>query len=246
MNNTFKKDKARVSLYYEKYKFKGTICIPGIEWFRYIKTIDDYQKKLESSINTYLLNRIVSSNKTITIRKYLEENHPGSLERIKDFILWRSFLDKFDVKLVITFGRVYVYSNEEEVFSNLLFSELNYVESIPNWEKGVIYHKNPKNKWRIYFKHTRLNESEAKAFIEFLERYSFIPSYSLQRLLYPKNGRTLLWNTITAINYKKVQPIYLRDIHYVDFDDEVLTTIIGVGYGTMIKRVSKIEKIEEA
>jgi hypothetical protein len=243
------KDKNKYNLYFDKYKYRATIPLPGIEWFRYGCNLTDYRKRLNYVLNSYEF-QFVKDFKKLTIEQWLVNNHADMIPLIEKFIDWRSTLNSVDIKIMITSGRIHLYVNDLRVLNNIqdMIHNIEYVEPIANFERGIIYQKKPKHNIRVYFKYKKFTADETSKFIKFIEAHSFELSPSLRRIIYPNRDFNMwFWNISTPKKMKNgsnAQWLSLGENHFIDFNGDELLTLLAISYSEIIKKIYRIEKVK--
>lgn len=96
------------------------------------------------------------------------------------------------------------------------------------YKKGVVYHKHPKHKFRLYFEFCRFTAEESKEFINFIENNAFVSSDSLRRRLESRK--------------RSIFDMIIYSTHFVDYDDDKLLTVMSLLYPKSIRKVCSIEK----
>lgn len=230
-------DKTKLSYYYDNFKYRAVLYLQYIEHFRNAKTSNDFLKSLGKKVY-FGYTSYRSSN---LVRDAIDKECPENYSLIEQFVSWREHktVESKDVKIRINFSYLTLYFNDfqnikdlHDAFTNLGKSfKYNYSNAIPNFKKGVIYHKEPKNKFRLFLKPTRLYDSDKEDFIKFLNSYKFNLSQSL------KNSILFRYRTLSNRNHLNIQ-----SNHYLDYDDESLLTILAMMYPNLIRKICTIEK----
>lgn len=240
------KDSAKRSLYYDLYRYRGVLKVNCIEYFRNIVTHAAFLNKLERLIfkSGYYYNK--KNNGDITIREVIIEESPISYDIIESIVNWRQKLSGIpkDIKIVISHAHFTVYFNDFNLIKSLndsinnLGKTINYsfAEIIPNFKKGVIYHKQPKNKFRLYLKIKRLTGQERLDFIKFIKQNDFHLSRSLQQSILHKSRNTFFNRGAYP------ESLLVTTSHHVDYDEESLTTLFAISYPDLIGKICTIEK----
>lgn len=231
-------DKTRLFTYYDKFKYRGVLKVKYIEYFRNAKHSNDFFNCLNKRIY-FGYSRIPKFDKTV--RESIENECPSNYDIIQKFISWKENNTDIpkEVKIKINFSYITLYFNDFEKVKELNtainklghYFRYNYSDIIPDFKKGVVYHKEPKYKFRLFFKTSRFYNDEKEKFINFLDRYAFSPSQSLKTSMNSKPTIITLRNTL-----------YLHNTHYIDYDDEALLTVIALSYPNVIGKVCTIEK----
>lgn len=231
-------DTTRLFNYYDKFKYRGVLKVKYIEYFRNAKHSTDFFNCLDKRIY-FGYSRTTKHDGTV--RESIESDSPGSYDIIQKFISWKENNPDIskEVKIKINFSVITLYFNDFDKVKELnkAINELgyyftyNYSNIIPDFKKGVVYHKEPKHKFRLFFKSAKFHNDEKAKFINFLNSYDFFLSQSL---------KSSIDSRIKPKVFKNV--LYLYNTHYVDYDDTALLTVIALSYPSIIGKVCTIEK----
>jgi hypothetical protein len=226
----FKLDSTRLTLYHDKFKYRMSIFIRGIHFFRSVNTLAGYTNRLDS----YKAERMYYQNVHLILSDH------ESLKHIRNFVKWRAskVTDKLDFKLRIGEDRVTIYSNDltffQIVLNKLNYSKdqqhitCNYSEPMVNYEQGVVYLKNPKRKFRIYMRSEKYTGSQRTALLEFIHKNDISMSPSLLSWLKSRSssyGDSWAWSH-----------------YFFEFDQESLVTILCLKFDKLIRKVCTIQK----
>lgn len=241
------KDSSKVSLYYDLYRYRGTLKVNCIEYFRNIVTHTAFLNKLERLIfkSGYYYSK--KNNGDVTIREVIKTESPESYDIIESIVNWRQKLSGLpkDIKIVISHAHFNIYFNDFNIIKplndsiNNLGKTINYsyTEVIPNFKRGVIYHKQPKNKFRLYLKMKRLTGQDRLDFIKFIKQYDYQLSRSLQQSILFKSSR----NTFFSRGLYP-ETLLITSSHHLDYDEESLLTLFAISYPELVGKVCTIEK----
>lgn len=246
--NNFRLDKNRLHFYYNKYQYKISLRLVGIEYFRYINNILAFNERLNSVISRFDY-RFVSAKhfELPTLAEVLHARTNFNKFAVEEFIDWKcSRTERDDHTIKISHGTVDCYSSNLDIIKflediavrNNVSHELYYVEN-NSYERNVIYRKNPKNLYRVYLSFRRMEEKERDKFLKIINDHGFITSRSLNETL-TNSSR----NSIQRFIFGQANPTYylLFDHHYLDFDDDRLITILSLTYPDLIRKICRMEK----
>lgn len=242
------KDTNRYNLYYDQYKYRAIVRILGIQWFRTINSLEQYEKRLEHKIDTKYTWSVAAGtikNRNLSIRDLVLENNSDGIEYIKQFILWRQRYSASNIKIVINHCRALIYTNNPDDVLTLgsLVNEISWVEPIQHWQREVIYQKQPKHAFRVYFKKKRLMGDDRKKFLQFIDTEQCQPSRSLYYQIHPGQFK---FQSVFYNHQIKNSFLMLFENYYLDFDDENFITMLGLRYSELIRKICRIEKVEAA
>lgn len=231
----YKLDTTRVCYYHNTYKYRAVINIRGLQFVR----VCNYNN---SRIN-YCKDYVVFYNRRKTTWGEVIRDNENLIHALCEWIKIAK-LDK-NIKVFVGYDNLSIYYNDDTKISELLtliqttataenVFALSFTESakIDNFERGVIYLARPVYRYRIYFNHLELTPDEAqylRDYVKEIKRYK--ANWSFQRLL---DGANLFYKSRTY----SVTSIFNS---YIDINDDVHATYLGLFKPGIIKRVAKIE-----
>lgn len=230
----FTLDPSRVNLYWDVFKYKMTVDITNIHFFRRAKTPEMFMEDV----------------------LYLQDNKWGrdieidNHDLISSVISWRQTLPTDgSIKIAIQYDRLVVYTNTIPLFQSLidaldaygdetskLHIQYKQAKQLSTYERGVVYQKNPKHRYRIYLTSARRTPQQARDFCDTLTRYAVHPSRSLKSWLredHSSNRFSQLFNQSGSWTWSHFN---------FDFDDETLITLLLLSHEEWIGKVCRIEK----
>lgn len=224
----FKVDKSKLTLYFGKFKYKVSIAIEGIHHFRLCKTEFGYHERVASKASL-------------------------SFDRLKTevFVNWRSTLvSTANMMIRIHYDKADIYSNNLSSFQSLLdnfdviddYVDIKYsvVKPMKNFERDVIYHKNPKHNFRIFLASKKWSKQEIRELDEWLKKYNAQPSRSLTDWINP-TYKSNLFAYLPATSHSLVS-VWSWGNYSFDLDDEHVITLLGLQHDEWISKVCRIEK----
>lgn len=229
-------DTQRVGLYFDQYQYKIAAYIDGIEYFRYVYTHGDYLTRLGQSVAVYSHRPRDPHYQPI---RTLVARYINTLEQL---FLWVNSNDSREYKRAITAGKITFYTNNlqllqelKDIFSsNVVAYDMHRVEQPANFERGVIYHKQPKHAYRVYFVGRRWPVEERTDLRDFLAENSdnYFPSYSL---------RDWCWrDSLGSMNLSR--PRWSSPNLFFDVDDDKYAVYFTLRFGNTVGKVCRIEK----
>lgn len=210
-HNSIRIDDRCRNLYYRKYKFRAVFYDPAM-YISYKNISKFFLSSDSKSQNAVLLDL---SNK---------------------LAIWKCWTvaNTADTKKLLSGNNYVLYTNDVTLIEKFVeiteIAPTSIIHRIVKrtYEKGVVYHKYPKKKFRLYFNFHRFSIDDQKDFMQFLDSNDFSPSDSLTRRL---NSRR-----------HSMFPLILYTSHFVDYDDEKLLTVLALTYNDTIRKVCRIEK----
>lgn len=234
----FKLDSAQLTFYHDKFKYKMSIWIKGIHFFRTTKSIYEYSQRVDD----YYINRMYYND----INSIVSDS--TLLKPIKNLIVWRSSIIERNLDFKLRFGenKITIYANDFTLFE-LLLTELkyskddtiisyNYSEPMMNYEKGIIYQKEPKRKFRIYMKSMSYTTEQREKLYEYLSRYDITMSSSMKKWIIGKSSSQIF------AGFQNYNLMYAWDNYFFDFDQESLITLLSLKFDNLIRKVCTIQK----
>lgn len=229
-------DPQRVGLYFDQYQYKITAYIDGIEYFRYVYTHGDYLTRLGQSAAVYSHRPRDPHYQPI---RTLVARYVNTLEQM---FLWINGTDNREYKRAIAAGKITFYTNNVQIlqelkdifYANSVAYDVYRVEQPANFERGVIYHKQPKHAHRVYFTARRWPIEERTELRNFLAENpdDFFPSRSLHEWC---------WRD-TLGNLNLTRPRWSNPSLFFDIDDDKYAVYFTLRFANTVGKVCRIEK----
>ena len=230
----YTKDAVRLSYYFGKFKFKITAEIPNIHYFRSALTVDAIPSILR--IRPYR-----GRNNT---SKSIGDMTSLHITCIHGFVEWREQLaaNKDHVRIILTYDKAVVYTNDAALADSFVQAvtvppvfkpeiQREYATQVQDYNKHVIYHKDPKFKYRIFLKHRKHDIDSLKRFIVHINENGFSASRQLSKILAKLdlsfNNTFWLWSGL-----------------YLDHNDDTAITAFALTHSEFIDKVVRIEKVK--
>lgn len=221
----------RDSEYWSKYTYRARIKFEGIRYVYWAETVDEWVKRMrtgrmsrgngplgKTEIDALLAKKVIIEN-FIALRKQQRK-------------------DK-------NFG-IRIESNISAIFSN----DLAFLQNIRTWHPDIevditevktseysgVKHfvKEPKNKYRVYLKSKRVDDTIPKDLRELFKRYTALkPSKALQSWV--KSDSRYTWKNR-----------YCSSAYSIDYDDESTLSYLALCHGDILGKKYKLEKRPEA
>lgn len=243
-------DQTRLSLYFGKYMYRLTARITNVHFFRYVRTLKSFQERLDYEVSPYTdLYTRTSKFTFIPLKDLIEQGCPGSTSTIQELVQWRE-----NNRVSTNNYSFRIYRNEldfytsntallEDLYQNLnkhgTQLRVNHVDLLPDWDKNSVYHKNPKNKLRVYLNFFKLDGKEVKEFSNFVESHGLNLCPSLKRSI-SNCLRRLGKGTIAITPYGDT--VFVHNTHFFDIDDDYVITITALKYPVLIRKVATIKQ----
>jgi hypothetical protein len=132
-----------------------------------------------------------------------------------------------DFKLVVSVHQAYVYTNDQPLIDQLdnmsILKQKNYARAVVGRPKNTVRLKNPKHKYRSYFKIIKLTAQQKSNLVNFLANQNSYVRIS------------------PALAKWVVEPFYrTQDYFFVDYDDESWLTMLGLVRPGLIRKTMQI------
>lgn len=247
-------DKRRLSPYFGLYGYKLTASLPGIQYFRYTKTIRAFEERCENEVSLYssTWNNFahVNGNKWSKLGVYLDQSSPGARGAISDFISWKQknkITEPKKFSLRVYRNSLDFYTNEYHLLADLysLLSSHNlplrvtHIDTTQIWDPGVVYHIKPKNKLRIFLNFYRFEDSQITEFNQFVTESGVRLCPSLKRSV-TKILKKYSGGPFHGSPYERT--VFVHSTQFFDIDEDHIITVAALKYPTLIRKVSKIEQ----
>lgn len=233
-------DKNRATYYYDKYKYRCKFSLRGVHFLRVVR----YKASI---IPRYLNNTTYVFGKKSSWKSALGTNI-SLIEQLCDWIAQHKDSEYKDkITISVGYNSIMLYYNDESLIDNFLRVieqhadpkaeykySLKFARStrVENFERGVIYLRRPKHKYRLYFNYTKLGADDAayvRKYLLDIEKSSQAYNRSLYRFAHRTNFQGVGWDII-----------YLNS--YLDVNDDVHATYLNLFKPGIIHRVAKIEQ----
>ena len=226
----------RGQLYYNKYKYRARLFLFGLNRAYGVNTITKYMTNIER-FKSYYVNSTSVSGKI----KELDLINYTAMEK---FFEWKA-LNQGDSMIRIESNVAGIFSNDLALLKTLedidpgSIKEIDYTQVNPGIPDGTRYfNKEPKHKFRIYFKCKMIPLALHQNIADFVKRYE-----NTTTIISPSVA-TLRW-LIGKSKYNVVSR-YSTGSHYLEYDEESTFTLISLFCGDLLGRRFKLEKRPEA
>lgn len=204
--------------YYNLYQYRAVIDMPNVQRFRYHKSHDEwltYQPPWQSWPNKPLVNK-------------------DEIDRFLDFK--RQSTAEFGFR--IEYDKAMIYANDLQKLESVIYSisasgsvKIFSVE-FPLEEDIIEFAKEPKYKFRNYFRAKSISPEQKMEMLEFINNQ--IQNNSEIEF----NNSMMLWLKRVTVGHP-----YLRDSYYVEYNDEVCRTVLALMFGDMLNpKVFRLSK----
>jgi hypothetical protein len=228
--SNFTLNENRCDYYYGKFRYKVSIEFTGFHYFRYCKNDVEVQRALTNKIKTGYL--IMGPPKTV-----LSIVGEEMIEPIKATVRFIKSLPKDEAKAVISYNSLTLYSNDIEDIENIIRCsghdhtsvKYEYTNKLLNFERGVIYHVNPKFKFRLYITSKIWAYDDKESLQQYFSSNDDIspsPSFSLWLQGY-RQLRHTPWS---------------QNTYFIDYNDSSHVSYLALRYGDIIRKVCDIKQ----
>lgn len=234
----YKLETTKITHYYDKYPYKMTVWGTGLHHCRQAKHVIDIDTVFNTHYPRYMFYTTKNSQ---TVREIVGTQNEKVVRVFWTWII-EAKQNKLDVKISVNRNKVFVYYKDEQLIESLLnsfvganFSKSNILlnfykaEQIPHYERGVVYLKDPKYKFRVTTGTAKIGN---KAQIDQLRAYilnkenDIHVGYALRNWF--KQSRHNNWE-------------YIHRGLTFDINDEIHATYLNMLYPGMIHKISEIK-----
>ena len=229
-------DDRRFNWYFDKYQLRAQIKLPGIQHFRNTKSTEDFENRLDYSLAPNYHTGSKDARTTVRTKVRDVEN------ALRKFITWKHTNSNTDFICKVSFNTVDIYTNDLYMIQDLKILldneqkiDFNFyrAEKIPNFERSVVYHKNPKHMFRLFLASRVWTYDERQTLLEFLNQNS--------RSVFPCSS-LIEWITrvYRGINLNNTR--WSSSSFFIDFDDEQFITYFGLKFNGSVGKLCHIKK----
>lgn len=214
-------------LYFNKFKYKAMCTIQGAAYTYYTPDLETFIIRMEKFKDNKLRYgiRVIEDD----WKEYWDE---VNLDQVSQFLTWRNTVSKDKCMLRIQGDTVSFFSNDISLLDTLksIDKNVSYFEAEVYKADTIFFSKNPKFKYRTFFKGKRCPDDFFSNIIEFCSRY---PKANVSRGL-----QALAHNR--RKNYTRF--IYLHSSYYVDYNDESMISILHMLFPNMVGKTYSLAK----
>jgi len=220
------KTEKRNKLYFNKFMYKAVCKIQGAAYTYYTSEIDSFISRMEKFRETERSKfgvRILDDD----WQEYWEE---VNIEQIAAFITWRNMISKDRCLIRIQQDNVSFFSNELSLLQTLdnLDPKLKFHQAICHDPKTLYFKRQPKYKFRTYFKSRRMPK-------DFSDNVR-----SLNKIYKSLNFSKGLISNLFNNNWHPYR--YMHGSFFVEYNDEQMITILGMWFSDMLGKTYTLAK----
>lgn len=226
------KTQVRDKLFYKKYKYKARFYCPGIQIIMYAR--DD----------KWIKNQLANPRNK-DIRPY-----SGKILEFFDFYKEHHLCKNDLVTIRLDYNVTSVFSNDLKLLQTLedIGCPIEYTEAIDSIPEGIKYFvKEPKHKYRLYFKSKRVSESFPEKLKSWIERYEntgtvITPCSALKYWYTPSASRAKITNMFPSVANNNWRLQYTVDSFFIDYNDESVLTLFMLMFDGIAGKKYKLLK----
>jgi hypothetical protein len=211
--------------YYSKYQYRARLTIKGIRYTWFVKTPQEFLKKLENNTDRGGLGYA-------SVRKNEKEEVLKNKDIIAKFIELRNKVRGEKIGTVrIEGSTAAIFSNDLDLLTEFrnTFNDVDITQVKISEFVGVKqFVKEPKHKFRIYLRSKRTSEEFTDSLRDTINRNGG---------LYPSTGLKKWLNKPTRFRFN-----WSSASHYIDYDDESTLSYIMLLHGDMMGKRYRLEK----
>lgn len=239
--------KEQHKLFFNKFKYKVIVAVPGVEFIRYCDNIDEFFSKIKR-----IKRQILDRNPAATYPKYYSIIHNSSRKSVSSpwILYWEVVNENINhIKYVFDFKQSVlenpdIYLRQENnvisVFSNDL-SKLKHFAShfkdsifyqVKILPKGIKYFtKEPKFKYRTFFKGSKkwTDVNIQNTLLSYVDKNKYNSNIRLSKPLIDCSAHPYYFN-------------YYIQGFYVDYDDSQYLTVLHMIFSGVLGETFKLEK----
>ena len=207
-------------LYYGKFKYVISFELQEVSCLRILDHghIDDQMERRKSWTVVRTRNPYRPARREITAE--VESNVHTLAEHL--------LTTKHEFKLVVSMNQGYVYTNSKELIHQLdnmpWLTCKSYGKAVVVRPKNTIQLKDPKHKFRSYFKFGKITEKEKENLINFL-----VNQHTHLRI------SPALWDWVNAPKFS-----CLQDYYFIDYDSETWLTMLSLIRPGVVRKTMQI------
>lgn len=211
----------RNKLYFNKFKYKASLTIKGAAYSYYSMDIETFTlriEKLRESKSRYGVRVLTDS-----WQEYWDEI---DLDQISKFITWRNVISKERCLYRIQGDYVSFFSNDLALLHTLdcMDPNLKFYEAKSLSPDTMYFKKNPKYKYRTYFKGKRMPKDfcdNVRSLNDMYEKLKFS-------------------DALFDVNWHQFK--YMHSSYFVEYNDEQMHTILAMWFPDMLAKTYICEK----
>ena len=214
----------RTKLYFNKFKYKAVLHIPGAVYTYYTPSIELFVERTERLKNNNHGIRVLGND----WKEYWEE---VNVDKISQFITWRNLIPKDKCMYRIQGDHVSFFSNDLPLLQNLVSIDpnLKLTEVMSYDTPGIMYFKRePKYKYRTYFRSKRIPKDFSDNVRTLQDMYKSIH--------FSKGIFTSLFHN----NWHPYR--YIHGSYFVEYNDEQMLTILSMWFPDMLAKTYSCKK----
>lgn len=215
----------RNKLYFSKFKYKAVAFIRGASYTYYTPDLETFigrMEKLRENKPRYGV-RVMKDDWQV----YWDE---VNLDRISQFITWRNLVNKDRCMHRIQGDRVSFFSNDLSLLETLksIDPTLGFFEAECYDPEFLYFKKEPKYKFRTYFKGKRMPKDFSDNIRSLQEMYS---------------GLHFSKGLFTSLFHNNWHPYrYMHGSYFVEYNDKQMITILAMWFPDMLAKTYSLAK----
>jgi hypothetical protein len=215
----------RNKLYFNKFRYKAIARVQGAAYTYYTPNLDIFverMEKLRSNNNRYGV-RVMNED----WQEYWDE---VNLDQISQFITWRNIISKDKCMHRIQGDHVSFFSNDLALLQTLdsLDSDVRLFE-VKCYNSDFMYFKRqPKYKFRTYFKARRMPKDFSENILTLRDMYSSL------------HFSKAIFNSLFHNNWHPYR--YMHGSYFVEYDDKHMLTILAMWFPDILSKTYSLAK----
>lgn len=215
----------RNKLYFNKFKYRAVCKIQGAAYTYYTPDLDTFVARMEKLRGNKPLYgvRVINDD----WREYWEE---VNLDSISQLITWRNLVSKDKCLIRIQSDFVSFFSNDLSLLETLesIDPKLKITEVISYDNNYLYFKKQPKYKFRTYFRSKRMPKDFSENIVSLKDMYKSL------------NFSKGLFTSLFHNNWHPYR--YMHGSYFVEYNDEQMLTILSMWFPNMLAKTYVLAK----
>lgn len=201
------KQEDRNKLYYNRYKYKVTSSLEGVQYTYYCETVKQFEDKLQKFKN----------DPWVPFIRQIDDKFVD-LDKIDKYLKWRK--KNRDNCIIRTSPNIIsIFSNNLKIleFFKLIDKDSVYVEANVIAPQVLFFKQKPNSNFRVYLKGVRLTERNSEQICRFVETYRESESFRISPAL------------VNAVRYDKIHSKrWIHNSYFIDYSSESTLSLLNL------------------
>lgn len=216
----------RRSLYFSKYKYRAKCKVMGAAYTYYTSSLKEFKEKMEKRSNKN------PARIHVILNDWRSQIDTIDYDQIGTYFAWRNLAPRDKYLCRIQGNLISFFSDDLSLLQtlNVLDPNLEISEAVVNFSEVIHFRKEPKFKFRTYFKGKKAPDNFKEEVRSFIDTYDHIACMcpAMKRLV-SENSPKRYWS-------------YFHSSYYVDYNEESTLTLLHMFFGPMLAKTYRLEK----